>query len=103
MPRSSTKMKSKAPPKRSLLPLWLALAGLGLVLLAGWAVLSGRPARSENVDVQGAARLKVETGKIDHGDVKLGVPISDSVRVTNTGDQPLRFSEAPYIEVLEGC
>jgi hypothetical protein len=26
-----------------------------------------------------------------------------SFQLTNVGDQALRFSKAPYIEVLEGC
>ena len=26
-----------------------------------------------------------------------------SFEITNTGDQPLRLSEPPYVEVVEGC
>ncbi len=101
MPRYRT-AKIKPRQKRSLLPIWLALAGLGLVLIAGWAIFSSVPAKAR-IEVKGAPRLKVEKDIIDHGQVKLGVPITDSVRVTNVGDQPLQFSEAPYIEVKEGC
>ena len=32
MARYNTKLKPKQKPKRNLLPLWLALAGLGLIL-----------------------------------------------------------------------
>ena len=100
MSRYSTKLKPK--PKHSLMPLWLALIGLGLVLIAGWAFLSAGQSKA-NVEVKGAPRLKVDKEKIDHGDQKLGNPIIDTIRVTNVGDQPLRFTEAPYLEVKEGC
>jgi cell division septal protein FtsQ len=93
----------KPKPKKSLMPLWLALAGLGLVLIAGWAMWSNSNQPKATIEVQGAPSLKVEKDTIDHGNVKLGSTIVDVVRVTNVGDQPLRFAEAPYIEVKEGC
>jgi hypothetical protein len=102
MARYSTKMNQKSKPKQSLLPLWLVLAGIGLFLFAAWAISNSTPTKA-SVEVKGAARLKVEKDKINHGDVKLGTPIRDSVRVTNVGDQPLQFTSAPYIEVKEGC
>jgi hypothetical protein len=55
------------------------------------------------VEVQGAPKLKLDQPKIDLGDVKLGQTVSASFTVSNVGDQPLKFSEAPYIEVIEGC
>lgn len=103
MARYSTKLKPKQKPKKSLLPLWLSLAGLALVLIAGWAFWSSNAQTKANVEVKGAPRLKVEKNKIDHGEIKLGSPIRDDVRVTNVGDQTLRFTEAPYVEALEGC
>jgi cell division septal protein FtsQ len=102
MARYSTKIKAKQKPQRSLLPLWLALIGLGLVLAAGWAFLGNSQSKA-NIEVKGSPRLKVEQDAIDHGDVKLGNSIIDTVRITNVGDQPLRFSETPYVEVKEGC
>lgn len=30
-------------------------------------------------------------------------PVSVMFEVANTGDQPLRFKEKPYVEVVEGC
>ena len=103
MARYNTKLKPKQKPKRNLLPLWLALAGLGLILMAVWALSSSNTGTKANIEIKGAPRLKVDTDTIDHGDVKLGTPVRDEIRVTNTGDQPLRFTEAPYIQVLEGC
>ena len=97
-----SKIKPKAKSKRSLLPLWLALAGLALLLAALWAI-QGRTQPNANIEVSGAPRLKVETEKIDRGNIKMGTPVRDDIRVTNVGDQPLRFTEPPYVEVKEGC
>lgn len=103
MARYRTTIKPKTKPKRNLLPLWLALGGLGFVLFAAWALWSSNAPTKSGIEVNGAPRLKVDKETIDHGDVKLGTPVRDDIRVTNTGDQPLRFIETPYIEVLEGC
>lgn len=103
MPRYSTKLKPKSNKKPGMLPLWLALAGLTLVIAAVWGVVAGGSQGNANVEVKGAPRLKVEKEMIDRGNVKLGTPLRDDIRVTNVGDQPLRFIEAPYVEVKEGC
>ena len=102
MARYSTKSKTKAKPRRNLLPLLLVLTGLGLILVTVWALLGSSPPKT-NIEVKGAPRLKVETDKIDRGNVKLGTPVRDEIRVTNVGDQPLRFVEDPFIQVKEGC
>jgi cell division septal protein FtsQ len=101
MPKYRT--KSRPNPKQRLLPLFLALAGLVLVMFGGWALLSNNAQTKANIEVKGAPRLKVEKEIIDHGDVKLGTQIRDDVTITNTGDQPLHFTQAPYLEVKEGC
>ena len=69
MPRYRTTIKPKPKPKRSLLPIWLALAGLGLVLIAGWAIWNSNAQTKASVEVKGAPRLKVEEDVIDehHG------------------------------------
>jgi hypothetical protein len=102
MARNSTSRKPKAPHKKNLTPLWLALAGLSLILLAAWAVLANAQPET-NVKVQGQPRLEVERSLIDRGNVKLGTPIRDDIRITNVGDQPLRFVEDPFVEVKAGC
>jgi hypothetical protein len=45
----------------------------------------------------------VDKERVDFGDRKLGTEVDISLQVTNIGDQPLRFAEKPYIEVVEGC
>ncbi len=104
MARYSTKIKASQKQNAGPLPLILALAGLALILLAGWVIWSSRaPAIKAAIQVKGAPRLVVEKDSIDHGDVRLGTTITDEVRITNVGDQPLRFTQAPYLQVLEGC
>jgi len=103
MPKYRAKLKPKPKPQRSLLPLWLVLGGLGLLLVAGWAILNGNAQPKADIEVKGAPRLKVEKDIIDLGNLKLGNQIRDDIHVTNIGDLPLRFAEAPYIEVKEGC
>ena len=103
MARYKTKLKPKTNPRRNLLPLWLSLAGLVLLGVAGWAISRGNTQINANIEVTGASRLKVETDLIDHGQVKLGSLIRDDIHITNVGDRPLRFTEEPYVEVREGC
>ncbi len=102
MARTKTQFKPKKVKKS--FPIWLIVAGIGLVLVAIWALVSSGGPDKAKIEVTGAPKLKVEQEVYDYGDVKLGgVPIRTVVKVTNVGDQPLRFKEAPYIEVLEGC
>ena len=51
----------------------------------------------------GTPKLVTEPRQIDFGEVKLGSEKTFSFTVTNAGDGALRFSETPYIEVMEGC
>ena len=103
MARYRTKRKPTIRHKQNLLPLWLSLSGLIIVAIAAWAILNSKTNENPIIEANGEPRLKVEKTLIDHGDVKLGTPVRDDIRVTNIGDQPLRFTEMPYIEILEGC
>jgi len=102
MPRYKTKY-NPTPKKKNLTPLWLALSGVGLLLIAVWAILSGGNRTNQAVEVSGSARLKVDQNLLDYGDQRLGNTVRAEVKVTNVGDQTLRFTEDPYIEVVEGC
>ena len=74
---------------------YLPLLVLGLVLLAALIYLLAQP--------QGVPQLAVEPARIDMGALPLGTPASFEILITNSGDGVLRFQQAPYIEVLEGC
>ncbi len=89
-------------PRRNRGPLWLALAGVGLLLIAAWAVWSSRQV-NQGPELSGPPRLAVETTLIDYGSVRLGTPIHTEIKITNTGGEALVFKEKPYIEVREGC
>lgn len=55
------------------------------------------------IEVSGQPSLQVDQELIDYGDVKLNTNLQFKLALTNVGDQPLRMSETPYIEVVEGC
>ena len=93
--------KSKRTQYPWLFPLIVGMVLAGLAFL----VLRGKPAAQPlaAIEVHGAPSLKVDQEQIDMGDVKLGQMVEASFRLTNIGDQPLRFTKQPYIEVVEGC
>ena len=88
-------------PSRWIIGLLLAVALL-LVAAAAYA-LSGSGGNPAAVEVSGAPRLRVDRELVDLGDIPLGRTVQVDFRLTNVGDQPLRFTETPYIEVVEGC
>jgi hypothetical protein len=93
--------KSKRTQYPWLFPLIVGMVLIGLVFF----VLRGRPVAQQlaAIEVHDAASLKVDQEQIDMGDVKLGRMVEASFLLTNVGDQPLRFTKPPYIEVVEGC
>jgi hypothetical protein len=86
-------------------PLLIVLAGIVLVagtLFAVWK--SGQPTGAQvPIEVSGSPSLKVDQDKVDLGDVPLGQTVSVSFQLENVGDKTLRFSDKPYVEVVEGC
>jgi cell division septal protein FtsQ len=84
--------------------LFLTLGGLFLVG-AAFLVFRGNQdtAPLAAIDVQGSPSLKVDKEQVNLGNIQLGQTVQVSFRLTNVGDQPLRFSDRPYIEVVEGC
>ncbi|MEW6092909.1 MAG: hypothetical protein AB1531_02980 [Chloroflexota bacterium] len=84
--------------------LFLLMGGIVLVGLAFLALRGNSAAQPlAAIEVYGAPSLKVDQELVDLGDVKLGRIVQVSFRLTNVGDQPLRFSETPYVELVEGC
>ena len=91
------KKYKKRKQKKKQFP-WFLLA-LGGILVVIAAFFFAR----QNGDGGGTPSIAVDQQKIDYGDVKFGVNKTFAIKVTNTGDGTLRFKEAPFIEVLEGC
>ena len=84
-------------------PIILLLAG-GLLLIIVAVSAFNKPSQPKAaVEVNGSPSLKVDQEKVDLGDVRLGKTVEVTFQLTNVGDKTLKFSKAPYIEVLEGC
>jgi len=81
----------------------LILGGVALIGLTAFLLARGSAAPKAAVEVKGAPALRADQTEINLGDVKLGQTVEASFQISNAGDQPLRFSEKPYIEVKEGC
>jgi hypothetical protein len=83
--------------------IWFLLAGVLLMVLA--VIIGARRETPINFEpeVRGSPSLKADPERVDLGDVRLGEWVEVSFELTNVGDQPLRLSKAPYIEVVEGC
>jgi len=84
------------------------LVGLGGVILLGLIAAfavgrGGKTSRDFTPEATGGAKLKADQELIDLGDVHLGQTVAIAFELTNVGDQPLQFTEPPYVEVVEGC
>jgi hypothetical protein len=84
------------------LPLFLLLGGAVILLIAALFAFQKKPA-AYTPEVSGGPSLKVDKELLDLGDQKLGSTTQASFTLTNIGNQPLQFTEVPYIEVKEGC
>ncbi len=86
-----------------------SVVALALVGLLVWSAAGGDSSATGGANPQftpeakGAPKLKADRDKIDLGDVKLGQTVQTAFELTNAGDQPLRFTDKPFIEVVEGC
>ena len=96
----STSRRGQRKPNKW--PLIIALVGSAILIIAAFVALQKKPT-TFTPEVTGGPSLKTDKGKVDLGDVKLGQTVQVSFEIKNVGDQPLKFAEAPYIEVKEGC
>lgn len=98
----STKGKRPQPRRRR----WFLPGVLSLGLLAGMAAWLLWPERSPMADsprYQGGPRLAVDRQEIDFGPVRFEKHVQARFRLRNVGDQPLRLTANPRVEVVEGC
>lgn len=106
MGKKAHDLKRLAKKQRRAQRVFLSLA-LGGVFMIGAAFLLLRGNQNSQplaaIEAHATPSLKVDKNQVDLGDVKLGQTVQVSFRLTNVGDQPLRFSEQPYIEVVQGC
>jgi hypothetical protein len=95
----SKNFKRKRRKQSSSPVLWLVSGGVALIGIALFLVL----VVSDDASGKGIPSLTVDQEIIQYGDVKFNVPLTFSIKVTNTGNGTLRFKEKPYIEVRDGC
>ena len=103
---SKKRRKRQYPARRRGVQVWPLAGIIGGVLLVGLAAFAfwrGQAAPRPAPEVTGAPRLRVDQEKVDLGNVRLGQTVEVSFRVSNVGDQALRFTAPPYVEVVEGC
>jgi HYDIN/CFA65/VesB-like, Ig-like domain len=81
----------------------LLLAGGFLLVIGAILAFNKSPQPKAPLEINGAPSLMVDQEKVDLGDVKLGQTVTVKFKLTNVGDQNLRFSNTPYVEVVEGC
>jgi len=103
LPKPSRKVVAPQKPKA---PIWLwGLIAVGVALIA-FVVIQAVSSNSTPPPaplVTGGPALQVDKEKVDFSDVTLGQTVEAKFEVTNVGDQPLRFTKKPYVEVIEGC
>lgn len=104
----STKQSKKVSTQKKLAPpiwLWLLIgAGVALLVFVVLSAAAQNPGASTTQPLAGGApKLTTDKEKIDLGNVKLGETVSVSFEIANAGDQALRFTEKPYVEVKAGC
>jgi len=84
-------------------PLLIMLGGGVLLIFVAISVLNKPSQAKTPIEVNGSPSLKVDKERVDLGNINLGRTVDVSFQLTNVGDQTLRFSKTPYIEVVEGC
>lgn len=101
MSRRSYKKREEERRKKKAKRLLIGLVsgGVLLIALALFFALGG----SRGDDSGGTPVLSVDQEVIDYGDVKLNTNLTFEIKVANTGDGTLKFKEAPYLQVREGC
>lgn len=103
MSKVKTKKVLRHHRRKTPWPLILLIGGGLLLIIVAVTALNKPPQSKAAIEVTGSPSLKVDKEKVDLGNIKIGQTVEVSYQLMNVGDQTLRFSKAPYIEVLEGC
>jgi hypothetical protein len=86
-------------------PLLVILGGIGLLAVGLFALWKSQQPTYPKVpiEVSGSPSLKVDREMVDLGDIQLNRTVNVSFQLANVGDKTLRFSNKPFVEVVEGC
>jgi cell division septal protein FtsQ len=97
------RIKRQQRKKRQYL-IWTISGGLLLAVCVVFVLVrNASRINPELIEVHGRPAVKVDRDVINYGYVKLNTNLSFDIKVTNVGDQTLRFSKSPYVAVLKGC
>ncbi len=100
--RIQQRKQQQAQQRKRLMAALIAVAGLVVVGVAALLVTrSGSPAGY--TPQASGPRLRLAQDVYDYGYVKLDTVITTDVEIQNVGDEPLKISEVPVVEVREGC
>lgn len=103
MTHSKEMKRHKRGRRQKSWPLILLIGG-GLILIFAAVSFLSKPSKpGATIEVTGAPSLKVDKQEVNLGNVKLDRTVEVTFEITNVGDQNLRFTKTPYIEVVEGC
>jgi hypothetical protein len=81
----------------------IGLAGIATLALAVLLVVKIPSAEKVPLETSGGPRLKVYQDQLDLGTMKLGQTQPVKIEVANVGNQILRFTNTPYLQVVKGC
>ena len=102
MSKKLRKQRQQKKQKQNLI--WMIGAGVLLVLSVVLPLIKNASRiNPELVEVEGRPAIQVDQEVIDYGYKKWNTNLTFDVKVTNVGDQTLKFNDTPYVEVLEGC
>lgn len=83
--------------------LGIVFGAVAIVVVAGIFLTANVSTAGYVPEVKGAPSLKVEQPYVDLGTMHWNQPAKVSYVLHNVGDQPLRITETPTIQVKEGC
>lgn len=106
MNKTRVRIQERRRKKRQRNTLIAVIAGGLLLVTSGIFIAKNaweNKADPSLIEVSGQPSLKVDKEMIDYGDVKLNTNLTFAFQLTNVGDETLKISETPYVEVAEGC
>jgi hypothetical protein len=111
----SKQNRKNAQSHRSPWPMILVVGGVLLVAgVIGVSLLGGSRPTNESTgpgapvlsitNIDRSPEAQVDGLKVDFGDMQLGTALASlKLILKNTGEKNLQFTEAPYIQLADGC
>jgi hypothetical protein len=101
--KSESKINRDKKRKTLSVVIW-SILGAALLLLAAFLFYPKQDTVSDLIpEVDGSPSLEADMEQIDFGDVRFNEFVTASFELTNVGDESLRFTQQPYVELKAGC